>query len=120
MIINTISNSNTCIGICRNSSRKHLLFRSGIISRIITGIIFCIITGIIFYIITGIIFYIITGIIFYITICISSSSPTPSSLSPSISFFNSFNNQQSTHSNVCRCEKYPIFVTLCTSCRKIY
>ncbi|WP_229032366.1 hypothetical protein, partial [Odoribacter splanchnicus] len=74
MIINTISNSNTCIGICRNSSRKHLLFRSGIISRIITGIIFCIITGIIF--------YIITGIIFYITICISSSSPTPSSLSP--------------------------------------
>ena len=39
VIINTISNSNTCIGICRNSSRKHLLFRSGIISRIITGII---------------------------------------------------------------------------------
>jgi hypothetical protein len=65
MIINTISNSNTCIGICRNSSRKHLFFRSGIISRIITGIT------------TGIT----TGIIFCTTICISSSSPAPSSLS---------------------------------------
>lgn len=30
------------------------------------------------------------------------------------------NNKPDPHSNVCRCEKYPIFVTLCTSCRKIY